>query len=268
MPQETALITGPSSGIGKELARLFAADGSALILCSRNVEKLNALATELREGHGVPVTVIAKDLSQPGASQSLFDEINRAGLQVDVLVNNAGFGHLAKFQDVPVATYTANLELNVVALTELTRLFLPAMLERRHGRILNVASTASFQPGPNAAVYFATKAYVRSFSEAIAEELRGSGVTVTCLCPGPTKTEFGELSHMESGPLFRFPMQAAPVARAGYQAMRRGRTTIITGLGNKLLALNSKLMPGWIVRKVVMALQPVPPAEDESTQST
>ncbi|MCA9052762.1 MAG: SDR family oxidoreductase, partial [Planctomycetaceae bacterium] len=174
--QETALITGPSSGLGMDLARLFAADGSNLILVSRNADKLEALATELRAGHGINVHVIPRDLSVPGSSRELFDEVTSRGLQVDVLVNNAGFGHLAKFQDIPLDTYTGNIQLNVTAVTELTHLFLPAMLERQRGRILNIGSTASFQPGPNAAVYFATKAYVRFFSEALAEELRGSGV--------------------------------------------------------------------------------------------
>ena len=258
MPTETALITGPSSGLGMDLARLFAADRSNLILVSRSEEKLNGLASELREAHQVDVHVIPKDMSVAGSSHELFDEVASRGLQVDVLVNNAGFGHLARFQDIPVETYSANIQLNITAVTELTHLFLPAMLERKAGRILNVGSTASFQPGPNAAVYFATKAYVRYFSEALAEELRGSGVTVTCLCPGPTKTGFGAHSDMDDAPLFKFAMESAPVARAGYQAMRRGRTTIITGLGNKLLALSSKVTPNWIVRKVTQRLMALP----------
>jgi short-subunit dehydrogenase len=261
VPRETALITGASSGLGWELARLFAADGSDLILTARRVDRLEALAAELQTGHGVHVRVIGLDLSRPGAARELFQQTTADGTQVDVLVNNAGFGKLVRFQDLPVETYTAMLELNVTALTELTRLFLPAMLARRRGHILNVASTASFQPGPNAAVYYASKAYVRSFSEALAEELRGSGVTVTALCPGPTKTGFGEESAMEGTLLFRYAMEAAPVALAGYRAMRRGRTTVITGLGNRVLALNSKLLPGWIVRKVVKWLQPVPAEE-------
>lgn len=276
MPRETALITGASSGLGWELARLFAADGSDLILTARRVDRLEALAAELQTGHGVHVRVIGLDLSRPGAARELFQQATSDGTPVDVLVNNAGFGTLARFQDLPLETYTAMLELNVVALTELTRLFLPAMLARRRGAILNVASTASFQPGPHAAVYYASKAYVRSFSEALAEELRGSGVTVTALCPGPTKTEFGEHSAMEGTLLFRFAMEAAPVALAGYRALRRGRTTVITGLGNQLLALQSKLFPGWIVRKVVKWLQPVPgegagappPAASASDSST
>lgn len=254
MATEVALITGPSSGIGMELARLFAADGSELILASRNVEKLEALATELRAGHQVTVHVIPTDLSRPGAAQQLYDEVQRRGLSIDVLVNNAGFGHLARFQDVPLETYTGNLQVNVTAVTELMRLCLPGMLARNRGRILNVASTASFQPGPHAAVYFATKAYVRFLSEAVSEELRGTKVTVTALCPGPTRTEFVGKAEMEDSPLFRSLMDAATVARQGYRAMRGGQTRIITGWGNKLLAYTSKISPDWIVRKVTRAL--------------
>ncbi|MFV0443696.1 MAG: SDR family NAD(P)-dependent oxidoreductase [Planctomycetaceae bacterium] len=258
MANEIVLITGPSSGIGKELARLFAADGSELILASRNVEKLESLATELREGHGVTVHVVPSDLSVPGAAQALWNEIQSRGLAVDVLVNNAGFGHLAKFQDLPLETYTANLQVNVTAVTELMRLALPGMLERKRGRILNVASTASFQPGPHAAVYFATKAYVRFLSEAVSEELRGTKVTVTALCPGPTQTAFVDKSDMDKSPLFQSLMDASTVARLGYRAMRSGKTRTITGWGNKLLAYSSKVSPDWIVRKVTQSLMGKP----------
>ncbi len=261
--KETALITGPSSGLGMDFARLFAADGSDLILVSRNAQKLDALAEELRAAHGVTVHVLPTDLSQPGSSQQVFEAVNALGLTVDALVNNAGFGHLAKFEKVSSEIYARNIQVNVSALTELTRLFLPGMLERRRGRILNVASTASFQPGPNAAVYFATKAYVRFFSEALSEELRGSGVTATALCPGPTKTGFGELAHMETSPLFRFAVESAPVARAGYRAMRSGRTTLVTGFGNKLLAFSSRIFPAWVVRKVTKALMSGPGLKEE-----
>lgn len=257
MPQETALITGASSGIGLELARLFAADGATLILVARSVDKLERLATELRERHGVAVQVIGKDLSVPGAPQELYDEIVGAGTAVDALVNNAGFGKLARFHEIDLDDHVDMLELNVVALTQLMRLFLPGMVERGRGSVLNLGSTASFQPGPHAAAYYASKAYVRFLSEAVSEELRGTGVTVTCLCPGPTETGFGAVSSMQDTLLFRHAMRAAPVARAGYRAMRRGRTTIVTGMGNKLLAFSSKLMPAPLVRKVVKALQPV-----------
>jgi short-subunit dehydrogenase len=257
VPQETALITGASSGIGLELAKLFAADGARLILVARSVDKLEQIAAELRARQGADVRVLGKDLSVPGAARELFSEATADGTQIDALVNNAGFGKLARFHEIDVEDYVRMLELNVVALTELTRLCLPGMLERRRGCILNLGSTASFQPGPHAAVYYATKAYVRFLSEALSEELSGTGVTATCLCPGPTETGFGEVSSMQHTLLFRHAMRVEPVARAGYRAMRRGRTTIVTGAGNKLLALSSKFMPGAVVRKVVKAIQPV-----------
>lgn len=265
---ETALITGASSGLGVEFARLLAADGARLVLVARSVDKLHALAAELRGGHGVDVHVMGCDLSLPGAARQVCDEVAAAGLDVDVLVNNAGFGKLARFDEMPLDVATAMLELNVVALTELTRLCLPGMIARRRGRVLNVSSLASFQPGPNAAVYYASKAYVRFFSEALSEELRGTGVTVTALCPGPTRTGFGDHSEMGGIFLFRFAVDAPPVARAGYRAMRAGRTTLITGLGNKLLALNSKIFPGWIVRKVVQWMQPLPPRAPASSDGS
>ncbi len=257
MARETVLITGASSGIGLELARLFAADGASLILVARRMEPLNALAEELRSRYAVETKVIGKDLSVHGSARELHDEIVATGMQVDVLVNNAGFGKMERFDRISLETYTAMLELNVVTLTQLTRLFLPGMLERNRGKILNLGSTASFQPGPHAAVYYASKAYVRSLSEALAEELKGTGVTVTCLCPGPTHTEFGQTAGMEQTLLFKRAMHVEPVAKAGYRAMRKGTVTLVPGLSNKMLALSSKFLPGWIVRQVVKSLQPV-----------
>jgi short-subunit dehydrogenase len=254
---ETVLITGPSSGIGLELARLFAADRSDLILVARSEDKLQSLANELRTAHGITVDVRVRDLSIPGSAQALFDELERDGRQVDVVVNNAGFGKMARFVDVDADTYARMVELNVATLTLLTRLFLPGMIARGRGGVLNLASTASFQPGPNCAAYYASKAFVRSLSEAIAEELRGTGVTVTALCPGPTKTGFSEVADMDDMLLFKFAMDVQPVALAGYRAFRRGATVKIPGVGNKLLAWSSKVFPSWIVRKVVKAMQPV-----------
>ncbi|MEZ6065916.1 MAG: SDR family oxidoreductase [Planctomycetaceae bacterium] len=257
MPTETALITGASSGIGRELAKLFAANGSRLILVARSEEKLQALAEELRQAHGVEVRVLPADLSRPEAPQQLYERLSAEGTEVDVLVNNAGFGKMERFQDVPNDTYVQMLELNVVSLTQLMRLFLPGMLARRRGGVLNVASTASFQPGPNAAVYYASKAYVRSMSEAVAEELRGTGVTVTALCPGPTKTGFAEVAEMDSMLLFKFAMRADVVANKGYRAFRAGKTTYVPGLGNKVLAFSNRFTPPAIVRKLIKAMQPV-----------
>lgn len=265
--KETVLITGASSGIGLELAKLFAADGSSLILTARRLDLLNDLADELRQRHGVEVRTIAKDLSRHGAARELFDELTADGITLDVLVNNAGFGKMARFEEIPPEVEVEMLELNIVALTELTSLVLPGMLARRRGRILNLGSTASYQPGPHAATYYATKAYVRFLSEALSEELRGTGVTATCLCPGPTRTGFGEVSHMGTTPLFRLAMPVEPVARAGYRAMRRGRTTVVPGLGNKILILSSKILPGFIVRKVVQGLNPVRPRATKAPEA-
>jgi len=186
----TALVTGASSGIGLELARLFAGDGHDLVLVARSEGRLREIGEQLETAHGITATVVASDLSKPNAARDLVEALRAALIEIDVLVNNAGFGLSGAFIDNDPRTQLDMLQVNVVALTELTRLLLPPMVARRSGRILNVASTAAFAPGPLAAVYGATKAYVLSFSEAIGEELRHSGVTVTALCPGPTQSGF------------------------------------------------------------------------------
>ena len=186
----TALITGASSGIGLELAKLFARDGYELVLVARRVERLEELGRELTQRHGVRCHTISVDLAQPDAAAEIVRRLEGAGPAVDVLVNNAGFGVLGPLATTEPETAGRMIRVNIEALTQLTRALLPGMLARRRGRILNVASTAGFAPGPLMAVYYATKAYVISFSEALAEELRGTGVTVTVLCPGPTRTEF------------------------------------------------------------------------------
>lgn len=256
---ETVLITGASSGIGEGLARRFAADGATLILVARSTDRLNALANELRQQHSIEVRVISKDLSRSGTAQELYDEVTRDVPQIDVLINNAGFGKMDLFDRIDLELHTQMLELNVVALTQLTRLFLPGMLERQMGKILNVGSTASFQPGPNAAVYYASKAYVLSFSEALAEELRGTGVSVTCLCPGPTKTGFGEEAAMNDTLLFKLAMPLKPVVDGAYTALRRGKTVLVTGIQNKFGAFSVRFLPRFVVRKLLKAMQPVPP---------
>ncbi|MEZ6056446.1 MAG: SDR family oxidoreductase [Planctomycetaceae bacterium] len=259
MSQETVVITGASSGIGEGLARRFAAEGSQLILVARSVDRLEKLADELRQRHGCSVRVIPKDLSHHGAAKELFDEIQQESAVVDVLINNAGFGQMDLFERIPFERHTDMLELNVVALTQLTRLFLPGMIERKRGQILNVGSTASFQPGPNASVYYASKAYVLSFSEGLAEELRGTGVTVTCLCPGPTKTGFGDEADMNKTLLFKLAMPLEPVVRGAYSALRKGKTVLVTGIQNKFGALSVRFMPRFVVRKLLKAMQPVAP---------
>lgn len=258
MAHERVLVTGASSGIGRELALQFALHGMDLVLVARSREKLEQLADELRTKHQVAAEVICADLSKEAEVRGLFEETERRGLQIDILVNNAGFGDMAHFWDVPPERYQQVIAVNIAALTQLTRLYLPGMMQRKQGRILNVASTASFQPGPNVAVYFATKAYVLSLSEALWTELRGTGVTVTCLAPGPTRTAFGDQAHMQHTPLFRFAlMEAEPVARAGYHATMKGKSLVVPGVANKLTTLSAKIWPRAWVRWATARLHPL-----------
>ncbi len=253
---ETVLITGPSSGIGEELAKLFVADGSELVLVARSAGRLEQLAGELAAAHGATVRVEPADLTETGAVAALCERLAADGIEIDVLVNNAGFGARGAVAELPLERQISMLRLNVEALTELTRRLLPGMLARRRGGVLNVASTAAFQPGPFMAVYYATKAYVQSFTEALAEEVRGTGVTVTSLAPGPTVTGFQEEAGMEETLLFKLgPMPAAPVARAGHRAFRRGKVLVIPGLRNRLLAFSTRFTPRWLLRRLVRVLQ-------------
>lgn len=249
------LVTGASSGLGLELARISARHGRDLILTARSEERLSSLARSLKEFHGVRAEVLPFDLSAPESPEALFGEVARRGLEVDVLVNNAGFGGHGPFHEMPLELQLEMLRLNVVSLTHLTRLFLPSMVSRGRGRVLNVASTAGLQPGPYMAVYYASKAYVLSFSEAISEELRGSGVTVTALLPGPTRTEFQARARMEGVNLTRFGLaDAGPVAEAGYRAMERGKAVVIPGTMNRILAMTVRFSPRRLVRRVVSRL--------------
>jgi short-subunit dehydrogenase len=249
---QTALITGASTGIGYELAKLFARDKYHLVLVARSGPKLALVAGELRQQHGVTVKTIPLDLGLPQASQNLFEETQRAGIHVDVLVNNAGYGQSGQFVDIPPEEDYGQIQLNVTALTLLTKLYLGPMLVRRAGKIMNVASTAAFQPGPLMAVYYATKAYVLSFSEAIADELRNSGVSVTCFCPGATLTEFQKRAQTENSRLFKqlAPMDARTVAKDGYRALMAGKTVAISGFKNWLVAESVRFAP----RKLVTAI--------------
>jgi len=256
MPTETALITGASSGIGEELARLFAKDRSNLILVARSREKLEQLATELRRDHGIQVEVLPGDLAEVAAPQAIFDDLAAKGISVDVLVNNAGFGSAGPVADLPVQQQIDMIQVNVTALTHLTRLFLPGMIQSGHGGILNVGSTAGFQPGPYMAVYYATKAYVLSFTEALAEELAGTAIKVTCLAPGATATGFAALANMENSLLFRLgTMDARTVAAIGYRGFRRGKVIVIPGLKNRLGAFSVRFAPRSFVRKLTKRLQ-------------
>jgi hypothetical protein len=266
-PGPIALVTGASGGLGEEFARLFAADGHDLVLVSRDAARLNALKDDLAARHGVRVDALPLDLSRPGAAESVRASLGPRAEEVGFLINNAGFGTFGPFASLDAATELAEIQLNVVTLTHLTRLFLPDMLARKRGRILNVASTAAFQAGPLMAVYYATKAYVLSFSEALANELKGSGVTVTCLCPGPTRTRFMERAGMGESRLYTsraVMMEAAAVARKGYRALLKGRTLVIPGALNKLLAFSVRLGPrkasAAVVRSLLEGLRKPPPA--------
>jgi short-subunit dehydrogenase len=245
----TALITGASGGIGYELAKFFARDHHNLVLVARSADKLAQVATELQV-HGGTVKTIALDLAPPPAPKFLFDQL--AGTPIDILVNNAGFGAFGEFALMPEEEVLGQIQLNVMALTQLTRLFLPPMVQRRSGRIMNVASTAAFQPGPGMAVYYATKAYVLSFSEAIANELRHSGVTVTCFCPGATHTGFAKRAGTEKSRLFKQlgAMDADKVALDGYRALMGGRTLAISGVHNWLVAQSTRFAPRTLVTAV------------------
>ncbi|MAG57210.1 MAG: short-chain dehydrogenase [Planctomycetes bacterium] len=253
--KETVLITGASAGIGRELARLFAADGADLVLVARRRDRLDELSRELSDSHGVGTTVIAQDLSTPDAVNALVAELDATGSPIDVLVNNAGFGANGPFADLDLEMQSAMVRLNVTTLMELTGRLLPRLTKARGG-ILNVASTAGFQPGPRMGVYYATKAFVLSFSEALHEETRGTGLTVTCLCPGPTRTEFLTAAGMEEPLMFRIGAASAlSVAKAGHRGFRKGRAVVIPGFSNKLAMLLVRLTPRRFVRKIVKRLQ-------------
>jgi len=255
--KNVALITGASSGIGMELARIHASKGGDLVIVARRRERLDELKAELEGKYGITVAVIDMDLSEPGVSVELFREITERGIEVEYLVNNAGFGRYGVFHETELESDRDMVRLNVVTLTELARLFLTGMVERNRGRVLNVASMSGFVPGPFQAVYYATKAYVVSLSESVAEELRGTGVTMTVLCPNATRTEFAEVSHSEDSPVFRMGAASArSVADYGYRAMMRGKRVAIPGITNRLLIhFGVRLMPrralAWISRKMI-----------------
>ena len=249
MPQ-TALITGASSGIGLELARIFAKNQCDLVLIACESDRLLQAAATLN------ARVIACDLADRQAPQAIHAEL--AGIQIDYLVNNAGFGLGGHFSATDRQTELDMIQVNVTSLVDLTKLFLPAMVARRSGRIMNVASTAAFQPGPLMAVYYASKAFVLSFTEAIAEELTGSGVTVTALCPGPTASDFQRRAGLEHIKLFEnksLTMTSAKVAEIGYRGMMHGKVIVIPGIINKLGVQSLRLGPRAIVRKAARKLQ-------------
>ena len=243
--KNVALITGASSGIGLELARVHASRGGDLILVARRLDRLNEIKDELHEKFGIEVEVVDMDLARDNAGKELFEEIKSRELHVDILVNNAGFGGHGYFYEREWSRDHDMILLNILTLTELTRMFLPEMVERGSGRILNVAS------GPFQAVYYATKAYVLSFSEAIASELDGSGVTVTALCPGPTRTEFEEVANVAGSKAFMIQASVESVARYGYKSMLKGRAVAVPGSANRLLVnYLLRMTPKNVARRV------------------
>lgn len=257
--KKVALITGASSGIGKDMAIIHAEKGGDLIIVARNKDKLEKLKAELEEKHSVKVMVIAKDLGKAEAPKEIYDEVKAAGIEIDYLINNAGFGGLGKFHKRKWELDLAMINLNIVALTALTRFFLPDFVKRNSGKILNVSSTASLMPGPLQAVYFATKAYVTYFSNAIAEELHDTNITVTNLMPGATETGFGAVSGMDKTPMFQKTVSARGVAEDGYTGMLEGKLDVISGLSGsqKLMMAMIPFTPKKMLLKQIRQMQEV-----------
>ncbi len=245
-----ALVTGASSGIGRELARILARHGYDLVVVARRVERLDALRRELEAETSVRVTVAADDLADPASSERIERAVAETGRPIDVLVNDAGFGVYGSFADADWAASRDLVRVNILALMELTRRFLPSMIARRCGRILNVASTAAFTPGPFMATYYASKAFVVSFSEALSEETRGTGVTVTCLCPGPTRTEFHERAHAPAGGPLGW-MSASAVARIGFDGLMAGRAVVVAGIMNRITTWFMRFLPHRLLARAV-----------------
>jgi len=256
MGDENVLITGASSGIGLELARLFAAAGSDLVLVARREDTLGELADELRANHDIIVRVLPADLSQPAAAVAIYEVLSGTGIDIDILVNNAGFGARGTVAELSIARQLQMMQVNMTTLVELTRRLLPGMMQRGWGGVLNVASTAAFQPGPYMAVYYASKAFVLSFSEALAGELSETAINVTCLAPGPVATGFGAVAGVEDTVLFKVGvLEASKVAWAGYRGLRRGKTLVVPGLRNKLTTFAVRFVPRSLLRKTVAMIQ-------------
>jgi short-subunit dehydrogenase len=244
------LVTGASAGLGVHFARQCRKRGEALVLVARRRDRLEALAAELGSSH-----VIAADLTSPGAAARLLADVEGLGLQVDTLINNAGFGLSGGFAEASPERLIGMIDLNVRSLTELCRLVLPGMVERRKGAILNVASTAAFQAGPNMAVYYASKAYVLSLTEAIHQEMKGKGVKVSALCPGPTATEFFEVAESAGSTLAKMATDPVAVVEAGLRGLDRNRAIVIPGATNKIGAFGTRLMPRAALRRIVARIK-------------
>ena len=254
---KTALITGASSGIGFELAKEFAANKNNLLLVARNGAKLKEMAEDLSNKYGVMVNTLALDLSELNSAQMVFEYCQKNSLQIDYLINNAGFGDFGFFAESKWDKQLQMINLNITTLTHLTHLFLPTMIKNKYGKIMNVASTAAFQPGPTMSVYYATKAFVLHFSEAIANELEGTGVTVTALCPGPTESGFQSAAALEESKLVKGKKlpSSAVVAQYGYQALMNGKKVAIHGVLNAIMAKAIGFVPRGMVLKMVRMMQ-------------
>ncbi|WP_088041758.1 SDR family oxidoreductase [Bacillus sp. EAC] len=253
---ETVLITGASSGIGKELAKLFANDAVNLVLVARSEENLTNVKHEIESKTDVTINIFPKDLSKEDDIISLQKELNSQNKQIDYLVNNAGFGLYGEFINTNLEEELNMVDLNVRTVTHLTKMFLPGMVERNKGGVINIASTAAFQPGPLMAVYYATKAYVLSFSEALSNEMKDKNVKITAVCPGATDTNFGNRANMHESKLFQSGVGSViEVANASYEGFKKGKTLVIPGFTNKLLANSVRFMPRKIVTKVVRFMQ-------------
>ncbi len=252
---KTALVTGASSGLGEEFARLFAADGTDLVLVARRRERLDALARELRGAREVTVHVIAADLAVPDEVERVVREVQALSVEIEFLVNNAGLGNVGAFATSPLERQLVMVDVNIRALVRLTHAFLPAMIARGRGRVLNLGSTAGLQPGPFGAVYYATKAFVNSFSEALSHELKGTGVTATVSLPGATATEFASVAGSGGTRLFKAGvMSSTEVARGAYRAMHRGTPFVVHGWRNRALAFSVRLGPRSVVRAIAGAM--------------
>jgi short-subunit dehydrogenase len=249
--KKVALITGASAGLGVEFARQLRERGHRLVLAARRQDRIEELANELGDARAVAI-----DLSKKDAAAKLMADVDAAGEQVEILVNNAGFGLIGRFAELDAKRQRQMIDLNVGTLTDLCRAVAPQMIARKSGGIINVASTAAFQPGPNMAVYFATKAFVLSLTEALHEELKPHGVHVTCLCPGPTRTEFGEVAGFNGNGMFeRVAMEAPEVVQAGLEALDRNRAVAVTGIANKIGAASTRFAPRSVVRKIAGAIK-------------
>lgn len=253
MEKQTALITGASSGIGMEFARIFAENGTNLVIVARSLDKLKKLGDELEKEFEIDVLVIEKDLSKKGAASEIYESVKSENIQIDYLINNAGFGDYGHFAKADQKKIEDMINLNVTTLTMLTRLFLPEILERDSGKIVNVASIVSFFPGPNMANYFATKAFVLSLTEGISEEISSSNVTITALCPGVTASGFQKVANLEESGFVKGKSlpTSREVAEFGYKSMMKGKVIAVHGFGNRLNIFSFRFLPRSVVRKII-----------------